>query len=94
MPDCLVRRRTIRCKGNGAEGGVTGVTTAGDQSRTGQPTPTDDDPGGFRRRLLDGLVASIIDVGYWETTVADIVRRAHTSRRTFSRRRFAELRRG
>jgi AcrR family transcriptional regulator len=37
----------------------------------------------FRRRLLDGLAESIVDVGYRDTTVADIVRRARTSRRTF-----------
>ncbi|WP_243867090.1 TetR/AcrR family transcriptional regulator [Actinophytocola oryzae] len=37
----------------------------------------------FRRRLLDGLAESIVAVGYRETTVADIVRRARTSRRTF-----------
>ena len=37
----------------------------------------------FRRRLLDGLAESIVDIGYRSTTVADIVRRARTSRRTF-----------
>jgi AcrR family transcriptional regulator len=37
----------------------------------------------FQRRLLDGLVESIVDIGYKDTTVADIVRRARTSRRTF-----------
>jgi AcrR family transcriptional regulator len=39
--------------------------------------------GGFRRRLLDGLAASIAEKGYQTTTVADIVRLARTSRRTF-----------
>ncbi len=38
---------------------------------------------GFRRRLLDGLAASIEERGYRETTVADIVRHARTSKRTF-----------
>ena len=38
---------------------------------------------GFRRRLLDGLAASIEQRGYRETTVADIVRAARTSKRTF-----------
>lgn len=38
---------------------------------------------GFRRRLLDGLVISIEERGYRETTVADIVRCARTSKRTF-----------
>lgn len=37
----------------------------------------------FRRRLLDGLQASIEERGYRETTVADIVRHARTSKRTF-----------
>ena len=37
----------------------------------------------FRARLIDALAASIDDVGYRRTTVADIVRRARTSRRTF-----------
>ena len=37
----------------------------------------------FRRRLLDALEASIAEDGYPKTTVAGIVRRARTSRRTF-----------
>lgn len=37
----------------------------------------------FRQRLLDGLAESIVELGYRDTTVADIVRRARTSRRTF-----------
>ncbi len=37
----------------------------------------------FRQRLLDALEASIAQDGYAKTTVADIVRRARTSRRTF-----------
>ena len=59
------------------------MTTMGDQGRVGPVAPASDDPGGFRRRLLDGLAASIVEDGYRETTVADIVRRARTSRRTF-----------
>jgi AcrR family transcriptional regulator len=43
--------------------------------------PADVDP--FRRRLLDGLAASIGERGYRATTVADIVRHARTSKRTF-----------
>jgi AcrR family transcriptional regulator len=43
----------------------------------------EEDAGGFRRRLLDALAVSIADKGYRNTTVADVVRRAHTSRRTF-----------
>lgn len=37
----------------------------------------------FRSRLLEALIESIIEDGYQNTTVADIVRRAKTSRRTF-----------
>ena len=37
----------------------------------------------FRERLLDGLAASIGERGYRDSTVADIVRRARTSKRTF-----------
>lgn len=44
---------------------------------------TDRDSGGFRQRLFDALTESIAEIGYRKTTVADIVRRAHTSRRTF-----------
>jgi AcrR family transcriptional regulator len=40
-----------------------------------------DDP--FRDRLLDGLATSIGEKGYRDTTVADIVRQARTSKRTF-----------
>ncbi|MBX7432358.1 TetR/AcrR family transcriptional regulator [Mycobacterium sp. Y57] len=42
-----------------------------------------DDKSAFRQRLLDALEASIAEDGYAKTTVADIVRRARTSRRTF-----------
>jgi len=45
-------------------------------------TTTDLDTG-FRRRLLDGMAAAIRRGGYADTTVADIVREARTSRRTF-----------
>jgi AcrR family transcriptional regulator len=38
---------------------------------------------GFRDRLLDGLAHSIRERGFHDTTIADIVRGAHTSRRTF-----------
>src|SRR5271156_958998 len=43
--------------------------------------PTEVDP--FRQRLLDGLAASITERGYRASTVADIVRHAKTSKRTF-----------
>jgi AcrR family transcriptional regulator len=43
----------------------------------------DEDKSNFRERLLDALEQSIAEDGYPHTTVADIVRRARTSRRTF-----------
>ena len=39
--------------------------------------------GAFRGRLLGGLAQSITDRGYRATTVADVVRNAKTSKRTF-----------
>ncbi|MFB9356561.1 TetR/AcrR family transcriptional regulator [Actinoplanes nipponensis] len=47
---------------------------------TDVPAATD---AGYRRRLLDGMAACIRERGYADTTVADIVRAARTSRRTF-----------
>ncbi|NJC84471.1 TetR/AcrR family transcriptional regulator [Planosporangium mesophilum] len=52
-------------------------------ARTRLAAGTSDDVGAFRQRLLDGLAGSIVEVGYRNTTVAEIVRRARTSRRTF-----------
>jgi AcrR family transcriptional regulator len=50
-------------------------------------TAVDDTPSAgataFRRRLLDGLADSITERGYRATTVADVVRSAKTSKRTF-----------
>ncbi|ORW30005.1 TetR family transcriptional regulator [Mycobacterium paraense] len=43
--------------------------------------PAGSDP--FRLRLLDGLAASIGERGYRASTVADVVRHARTSKRTF-----------
>jgi AcrR family transcriptional regulator len=48
-----------------------------------QPAVARDAASPFRRRLLDGLTASIAERGYRDTTVADIVRHARTSKRTF-----------
>jgi AcrR family transcriptional regulator len=50
---------------------------------TAQQRRADDDKSSFRQRLLDALEACIEKDGYPRTTVADIVRRARTSRRTF-----------
>jgi AcrR family transcriptional regulator len=43
----------------------------------------DEDKSNFRQRLLHALEEGIAEDGYPRTTVADIVRRARTSRRTF-----------
>ncbi len=48
---------------------------------TADDAPTPGDP--FRLRLLDGLATSIAERGYRTSTVADIVRNARTSKRTF-----------
>ena len=37
----------------------------------------------FRQRLLEGMAAAIRECGYGDSTVADVVRHARTSRRTF-----------
>ncbi|MEU5761471.1 TetR/AcrR family transcriptional regulator [Nocardia sp. NPDC047648] len=38
---------------------------------------------GFRRRLLDAMAVAVRERGYQDCTVADVVRHARTSRRTF-----------
>jgi AcrR family transcriptional regulator len=40
-------------------------------------------PADFRRRLLEGMAVAIRECGYRDATVADVVRHARTSRRTF-----------
>jgi AcrR family transcriptional regulator len=62
---------------------VTTVTTAERQHHARGGAAATDDSGKFRQRLLDAIEASIAEDGYSKTTVADIVRRARTSRRTF-----------
>jgi AcrR family transcriptional regulator len=54
------------------------TTVVDDQASSGS---TEIDP--FRQRLLDGLAAAIDERGYRASTVADIVRHARTSKRTF-----------
>ena len=53
---------------------TTALDTAADATEGADP---------FHRRLLDGLATSIGERGYRDTTVADIVRHARTSKRTF-----------
>jgi AcrR family transcriptional regulator len=58
------------------------TTVADDAASAEAPNePVATDP--FRQRLLDGLAASITERGYRASTVADIVRHARTSKRTF-----------
>jgi AcrR family transcriptional regulator len=60
-----------------------GTMTTAQRRRHADVTAATGDTNGFRRRLLDALIVSIAEKGYRNTTVADIVRRARTSRRTF-----------
>ncbi len=57
------------------------ATAAADDAALGDDPSAAPDP--FRLRLLDGLAASITERGYRASTVADIVRNARTSKRTF-----------
>ena len=52
-------------------------------AKTAGQRRADEDKSNFRQRLLDALEDGIAEDGYPGTTVADIVRRARTSRRTF-----------
>jgi AcrR family transcriptional regulator len=54
-----------------------------DMTVTSEAPGAVEDRNNFRQRLLDALEESIAEDGYQRTTVADIVRRARTSRRTF-----------
>lgn len=59
------------------------MTAVRQRRHAGGTAPAEGGAGGFRQRLLDGLAASIKEKGYRSTTVADVVRLARTSRRTF-----------
>ncbi|MGW4326435.1 TetR/AcrR family transcriptional regulator [Nocardia sp. NPDC004573] len=59
---------------------LTLVTRAAPASRTSADNGSDS---GFRRRLLDAMAMAVRERGYQDTTVADVVRHARTSRRTF-----------
>src|SRR5215472_4074501 len=62
------------------EGWVSAQTTARHDAAS---PPNTEEPGEFRRRLLDGMAAAIHERGFRESTIADVVRHARTSRRTF-----------
>jgi AcrR family transcriptional regulator len=67
-----------------------GSSTAGDSLTTvttapvlNPADPTAEAAAEFRQRLLGGMAAAIRECGFRDSTVADIVRHARTSRRTF-----------
>jgi AcrR family transcriptional regulator len=62
---------------------VTTVRSLGRSAPVERIGDVGDEKGSFRHRLLDALAESIAETGYSNTTVADIVRLARTSRRTF-----------
>jgi AcrR family transcriptional regulator len=47
------------------------------------PPDAGSEPAGHRERLIAAMAASIVEKGYRDTTVADVVRIARTSRRNF-----------
>lgn len=60
---------------------MTPAVTATAAGAVAGDAPAEPDP--FRQRLLDGLATSITERGYRASTVADVVRYARTSKRTF-----------
>jgi len=61
-----------------------GATKGSDLSPVQEPRPAEGrDSPGHRERLIAAMAASIVEKGYRETTVADVVRIARTSRRSF-----------
>jgi AcrR family transcriptional regulator len=59
---------------------VTSVSTAQPEVAAAEPGTASDE---FRRRLLEGMAAAIRECGFRDSTIADVVRHARTSRRTF-----------
>ena len=66
-----------------ADPATTEVPGAGEPTVPATTATVAGDSTPFRQRLIEGMAASIRERGYRETTVADIVRHARTSRRTF-----------
>jgi AcrR family transcriptional regulator len=65
-------------------------TTAQPDAARGVPADLDSSPvtqseesPHFRQRLLNGMAAAVRELGYFDTKIADIVRHARTSKRTF-----------
>ena len=59
---------------------LVGTTMQGPISRFASLAPQPDD---YRVRLMDGIASALAEKGYADTTIADIVRHAHVSKRTF-----------
>lgn len=88
MRDKSSRRERYTVAMMAATGATTNTATTGAASGAPVAAPAassgaEEASGAGRQRLLDALGASIAQEGYRTTTVADIVRRARTSRRTF-----------
>lgn len=77
---CSTKPDKVRYLPEGAPAVPSAVTATAGDSVLGEPLAKQDP---FRLRLLDGLAASITERGYRASTVADIVRNARTSKRTF-----------
>jgi AcrR family transcriptional regulator len=61
---------------------TSGPGTSGTRTAPASLDPADAAPE-FRRRLLEAMATAIREQGFRETTIADVVRHARTSRRTF-----------
>jgi AcrR family transcriptional regulator len=84
----MVRWSTSRHKSGLTDGATADMTSAAGLRDTAASRPqaqaSDADPGvSYRERLIAGLAASIKEQGFRDTKIADIVRHARTSRRTF-----------
>jgi AcrR family transcriptional regulator len=83
----MVRWSTSRHKSGLTDGATADMTSAGlrDAAAPRPQAQAAETEGGvsYRERLIQGLAASIKERGYRDTKIADIVRHARTSRRTF-----------
>jgi AcrR family transcriptional regulator len=70
----------VQARRGRGEGSTTTTRTARYQTASPERAGA---PAEFRQRLLAGMAAAIRECGFRDSTVADVVRHAHTSRRTF-----------
>ena len=80
--DSLTTVTTARDEMTGLAAGAAAEASA-EASAEAEPDAAAGEPEAFRGRLLEGMAAAIREGGYRDSTVADIVRHARTSRRTF-----------